>query len=195
LLTKRICFSRFCDPAVVWLESAAMSTDLAQLACDRYEIADALHRYAFGLDHGDADSLASAFTEDCVFDFTPAGKKLEIDFQKLKGRQAIVDALVPFLGPLDTSHTVTNLQIEISDDSATLYAYVMSQHFMPRQGSRRGSENALLMNRYDCELARDGQKWRFKRVTIDNAWAQGNPEILNALAIQRSLAAKTKRPK
>jgi SnoaL-like domain len=172
-----------------------MNSDLAQLACDRYDIADALHRYAFGLDHGDADSLASAFTEDCVFDFRPAGKKLGIDFPKLTGRQAIVDALVPFLGPLDTSHAVTNLQIEISDDSATLYAYVMSQHFMPRQGSRRGSENALLMNRYDCELVRDGQKWRFKRVTIDNAWAQGNPEILNALAIQRALAAKTKRPK
>jgi len=33
---------------------------------------------------------------------------------------------------------------------------VMSQHFMPREGCRRGSENALLMNRYDCELVRDG---------------------------------------
>lgn len=176
-------------------EIEPMSSDPAQLACDRYEIADALHRYAFGLDHGDADSLASAFTEDCVFDFRPAGKKLELDFAKLTGRQAVVDTLITLLGPLDTSHTVSNLQIEISDDSATLYAYVMSQHFMPRQGSRRGSENALLMNRYDGELVRDGQKWRFKRVTIDNAWAQGNPEILNALAIHRALAAKTKRPK
>ncbi len=185
----------FLQLAVKCLESAAMSTDLAQLACDRYEIADALHRYAFGLDHGDADSLASAFAEDCIFDFGPAGKKLQLDFPKLTGRQAIVDALIPLLGPLDTSHTVSNLQIEISDESATLYAYVMSQHFMPRQGSRRGSENALLMNRYDCELMRDGQKWRFKRVTIDNAWAQGNPEILNAFAIQRALAAKAKRPK
>jgi hypothetical protein len=46
-----------------------METDLAQLANDRFEIADALHRYAFGLDHGDADSLASALTEDCRFDF------------------------------------------------------------------------------------------------------------------------------
>ena len=172
-----------------------MSSDLAQLACDRYEIADALHRFAFGLDHGDADSLASAFTEDCIFDFRPAGKKLGLDFTKLTGRQAIVDALIPLLGPLDTSHTVSNLQIEINDDSAMLYAYVMSQHFMPRQGSRPGSENALLMNRYHCDLVRDGPKWRIKRVTIDNAWAQGNPEILNALAIQRALATKTKRPK
>ena len=55
-----------------------MSADLTQQAADRYEIADTLHRYAFGLDHGDADSLASAFAEDCLFDFRPAGKKLGI---------------------------------------------------------------------------------------------------------------------
>ncbi len=169
-----------------------MSTDLSQLANDRYEIADALHRFAFGLDHGDADSLASALTEDCLFDFRPAGRKLGLDFPKLTGRQAIVGALIPLLGPLDTSHTVSNVQIEISDDSATLYCYVLAQHFMPREGCRPGSENALLMNRYDCELAREGDKWRFRKMTIDNAWAQGNPEILNALATQRVLSARSK---
>jgi hypothetical protein len=71
----------------------------------------------------------------------------------------------------------------------------MSQHFMPREGSRRGSENALLMNRYDCELVRDGQKWRFKRITIDHAWVQGDPEILNALAGRQVFRAKSKQPK
>ena len=172
-----------------------MSNDLAQLANDRYEIADALDRFAFGLDHGDADSLASALTENCLLDFRPAGKKLCLDFPKLAGRQAIVDALIPLLGPLDTSHTASNVQIEISEDSATLYCYVLAQHFMPREGPRPGSENALLMNRYDCELVRDGQKWRFQRMTIDNAWAQGNPEILNALATQRVLAAKSRQAK
>ena len=172
-----------------------MSTDLAQLANDRYEIADALHRYCFGLDHGDADSLASALTEDCIFDFGPAGKKLRLDFPKISGRQAILDSVLPLIGPLDTSHTATNLQIEISDDSATLSAYVMSQHFMPREGSRRGSENALLMNRYDCDLVRDKEKWRFRRITIDNGWAQGDPEILNALASYHALKLKPKPPK
>ena len=171
-----------------------MDTDFGRLACDRFEIADALHRYAFGLDHGDPDSLASALTEDCRFDFTPAGRKLGIDFPVVTGRDAILKAVLPLIGPLDTSHTASNLQIEISGDSATLYAYVMSQHFMPREGSRRGSEFALLMNRYDCELARDGQRWRFRRVKIDNAWAQGDPEILTALATYNSLKAKSKRP-
>ena len=79
-----------------------MSTELAQLACDRYEIADTLHRYAFGLDHGDPDSLASAFTEDAVFDFTPAGAKLGLQFPKLTGRQAILDAVLPLIGPHPT---------------------------------------------------------------------------------------------
>jgi SnoaL-like protein len=169
-----------------------MSSDLAQLASDRYEIADALHRFAFGLDHGDGDSLSSALAEDCILDFRPAGKKLGLDFGKLTGRQTIVDALVPLLGPLDTSHTVSNLQIEVSDDSATLYCYVMAQHFMPREGPRPGSENALLMNRYDGQLVREGQKWRFKQIVIDNSWAQGNPKILNALATHRLLSAKSK---
>src|SRR4051812_7062951 len=97
-----------------------MSKDLAQLASDRYEIADTLHRYAFGLDHGDADSLASAFAEDALFNFAPAGKKLGLDFGKLNGRQAIVSALIPLIGPLDTSHTVSNIQIEVNGDTATL---------------------------------------------------------------------------
>jgi hypothetical protein len=130
-----------------------------------------------------------------VLDFRPAGRKLSLDFPKMTGRQAILDSLIPLLGPLDTSHTVSNLQIEISDDSATLYCYVMAQHFMPRQGPHPGSENALLMNRYDCELIRDGQKWRFRQIIIDNAWAQGNPEILNALATYRVLKSKPKPPK
>ena len=168
------------------------SAELAQLAQDRFEIADTLHRYAFGLDHGDPDSLASAFTEDCELDFTPAGKKLGLDFPVFNGRAAIVKTLIPMIGSLDTSHTTSNHQIELSGDSATLHAYLMSQHFMPGQGPKCSSDFALLMNRYDADLVRDGSKWRFKRVVIDNAWAQGDPAILTALATHRLLRRKTK---
>ena len=61
------------------------------------------------------DSLSSALTEDCVLDFRPAGKKLGLDFGKLTGRQAIVDALIPLLGPLDTSHTAELRSEHIAD--------------------------------------------------------------------------------
>jgi hypothetical protein len=163
------------------------------LANDRYEIADALHRYAFGLDHNHADSLASALTEDCHFDFTPAGKRLGIPFSVVSGRDAILQSVLSMIGPLDTSHSATNLQIEVSGDGATLYGYVQSQHFMAREGARPDSDYALLMNRYDCELVRDGTKWRFRRITIDNAWALGNVDILNALAERQALRMKSKK--
>ncbi len=161
------------------------ATELAQLAHDRFEIADTIHRYAFGLDHGDPDSLASAFTEDCVIDFSSAAKKLGLQFPIVRGRDRVVEILIPMLGPLDTSHTASNLQIEISGETATLHCYLMSQHFMPGQGPKRGSDHALLMNRYEAELVREGAKWRFQKVKIDNAWAERDPEIITALATHR----------
>lgn len=170
-----------------------MDLDLARLAHDRYEIADALHRFAFGLDHNDPDTLGSALAEDCRFDFSPAAGKLGLDFREIDGRESIVAAVMPLIGPLDTSHTVSNVQIEIGGDAATLYAYVMAQHFMPGCGSTRGADFALLMNRYDCELVRDGDKWRFRSIKIENAWAQGDPQILNALASYQALQTKRKR--
>jgi len=177
-----------------------MDPDLSQLANDRYEIADALHRYAFGLDHNHADSLASVLTEDCRFDFRPAGRKLGLDFPLVTGRTEILDRVLPLIGPLQTSHSASNIQIEIAGDIATLSAYVMSQHFMPHNDPQRGKEFALLMNRYDCELLRstiaqsteiaETQRWQFRRITIENAWFQGDPEILNASASYHALRAK-----
>jgi len=39
------------------------------------------------------------------------------------------------------------------------------------------------------------QQWRFKHITIDNTWAQGAPEIHNALAGRHALRAKSKQSK
>jgi hypothetical protein len=166
--------------------------ELAQIAYDRSEIADTLYRYCFALDEGAPDLLASVFTDDCVFDFTPAGAKLGIDFPAISGRDSVVKALIPMIGPLDTSHTASNIHVGFTGDTATMQASLMSQHFMPGEGPRRGSDYALLMNRYQAELVRDGSKWRFKRVVIDNAWANGDPGIITALAIHRVARAKTK---
>ena len=167
--------------------------DLAQLAYDRTEIAETMYRYAFGLDHGDPDSLASAFTEDAVLDFSAGGAKLGLDFPVLTGREAIVQTLIAIIGPLDTSHTLSNIQVEVSGETATLHAYMMAHHFPPGQGSQRGSDHALLMNRYEVELVRDGTRWRMRRVMIDNAWAEGDPDILNAMARHRAVRAKARR--
>src|SRR3954466_12109725 len=95
----------------------SMDPDLAQLANDRYEIADALHRYAFALDHDHPDTLGSVLTDDCRFDFTPAGKKIGVEVGVLIGGDAILQNVLPRIGPLQTSHTASNIQIEVSGDS------------------------------------------------------------------------------
>src|SRR3954452_20396372 len=114
--------------------------NLAQLANDRYEIADALHRYAFGLDHNHADTLASVLTEDCQFDFRPAGRKLRIEFPLVMGREEILSRVLGLIGPMKTTHTASNIQIEIGGDSATLSAYIMSQHFAPSTNVASGRD-------------------------------------------------------
>jgi len=178
--------------------------DLAQLANDRYEIADALHRYAFGLDHNHADTLASVLAEDCVFDFRPAGRKLRIEFPLVSGREEILSRVLALIGPMRTTHTASNIQVDVSGDTATVSAYMMSQHFAPGAISASGHDFALLMNRYDCELFRTAgsgateehthHSWRFKKIVIDNAWTQGDPEILHAAANYQALRAKKSKP-
>jgi hypothetical protein len=44
-------------------------------------------------------------------------------------------------------------------------------------------------------LDEEAVKDYIKRITIDNAWVQGDPEILNALAGRQALRAKSKQPK
>jgi hypothetical protein len=166
---------------------------LAQLAYDRTEIAETFSRYAAGLDENDPELLGMALAQDCVLDFSAGGEKLGLDFPVLHGRAAVVEALIAIIGPLDTSHTASNLRIEVNGERATMKAFLMAQHYMPGDGPRRGTEHALLMNRYDTELVRDGRHWRFTRLTIDNAWAEGDPGIITAMATHRAARSRQNR--
>lgn len=162
--------------------SNSHSFDYGKLAYDRTEIADTLYRYAAGLDLGDADVLASAFTADVVFDFTPAASKAEVEFPVLSSRDVVVKSLLAVLGPLDTSHSVSNIQTTVNGESATLTAHILAQHFMPGEGPRPDrTRHALVLNRCDADLVRDGDTWRISRLTIDNIWFEGDPAVGTAM--------------
>lgn len=159
--------------------STIHSLAYGKLAYDRTEIAETLYRFALGLDLGDADQLASSLTEDVIFDFTPAASKVGREFPVLSSREVVVKTIIAALGPLDTSHTVSNLHITVNGERAALQAYVMAQHFMPGEGPRPDrTTHALFMNRYDAALVRDADTWRISRLTVDTAWFEGDPTIL-----------------
>jgi hypothetical protein len=149
---------------------------------DRLAIADVLHRYAEGLDLGNADFLQAALTEDAIVDLTPATERLGMAFPVLQPRSAVVDALMTYVGPLDTSHSVSNLQVEVAGDEAKARCYCQGRHFLPGEGPDPAeTRHALMMSRYDVRLRRGPDGWRIAHLIISLAWFEGDPLVLVAM--------------
>lgn len=118
--------------------------------------------------------------------FTPAPgtdntAKLDllVEVPALSPREVVVKTLTAVLEPLDTSHVISNLRITVDGDNATAHCYVQAQHFRSGDGPRPDrTRHALLANRMDVTLARDGSQWRIDHLTIDNMWFDGDPTVL-----------------
>ena len=141
---------------------------------DKLAVADALYRFAAGIDLRDKVLLASAFSADAVSDFRPAAAKAGFEYPVLEGRDIIVGALVNSLSQLDTTHSVSNPRVHIDGDTAHLDALVEAQHVPSGDHSR----HYLMKNRYDVDLVRRGEAWVIQKVTIDNVWRSGDPGVL-----------------
>jgi hypothetical protein len=150
-----------------------MTTSIAELN-DRYEVIDALHRFAISLDTKNLTLLESAFTADAIADFTPAATKVGMEFPVLTGRDAIVSALSQFLANYTTSHTVGNARAQVKGDAANLYALVEAQHVPLADRSR----HFLFKNQYTTDLVRDGNLWLIKHLYIENLWTDGDLKVI-----------------
>jgi hypothetical protein len=150
-----------------------MTTSFSELN-DRYEVIDALHRFAIGLDTKNQILLESAFTADAVADFTPAAKKVGIEFPVLTGRDVIVPALSQFLANYTTSHTVGNARAQIEGDTASLYALIEAQHVPLADRSR----HFLFKNQYTIDLVRESDLWLIKHLHIENLWTDGDLKVI-----------------
>lgn len=91
------------------------------------------------------------------------------------------------VGRLDTAHYLSNFRVDIDGDKARLVCYVIAQHFKPGKGSRGlkegdpGRKGLVLGNRWKVELVSvEGEEveWRFKRMVVENVWANGSMEVL-----------------
>jgi ketosteroid isomerase-like protein len=150
--------------------------NLAQIAYDRSEITDVLYRYAAAIDNGDLELLASALVEDVVIDPSRLGARIGIEQSPMRGRGVVAKSLMQMLGPLDTSHIVSNVRVAVDGDTAIAQAYVMAQHFRPGEGARPRPErpHILYVNKYEAALVRRAKTWLISHITIDNAWADGD---------------------
>ncbi|MGK3208289.1 nuclear transport factor 2 family protein [Amycolatopsis sp. MEPSY49] len=142
---------------------------------DRTEIIDALYRFGLGQDLKDRELFASSFAADAELDFRPAAARWGARPPLMTGRDAIVDTILAlFEGRVDTTHQVTNPRVTADGDTARLTALVEAQHLL----SADHGTHALLKNRYDVRLVRDGDRWVMRRVVIENAWYTGDPAAI-----------------
>lgn len=158
------------------------STKITETA-DKLAVVETLYRFAAGIDLRDPGLLASALAENAVSDFRPAAVKAGVEYPVLEGRDKMVAGLLAAPGPLDTTHSVSNLLVSIDGDKARLDALVEAQH-VPRNDPSR---HYLMKNRYDVELVRSGAVWLIARNTVDNVWRSGNPSVLGVEATCRRL--------
>jgi hypothetical protein len=154
--------------------ASTVAANPAEDAAQQLRVVDALYRFAQGMDQDDAKLLQSAFAEDAVADFTPAAKRVGVQFPVLRGRDTIVAVLGGFANGLVTSHSVSNPRVEIQGQSATLQALVEAQH-LPNNDPARF---ALMKNSYRVSLNRVGDQWLIRSMTIENLWSQGDMKVL-----------------
>ncbi|SCL44573.1 SnoaL-like domain-containing protein [Micromonospora citrea] len=144
---------------------------------DRAEILDALYRLGLGQDLKDRELFGSALTPDAELDFRPAAAKWGAQPPLMAGRDTIVTMILDmFVGRVDTTHQVTNPRVVVDGDTARLTALVEAQHLLIADRSTF----ALLKNRYDVDLVRDGDRWLIRRLRVDNAWFTGDPGAIFA---------------
>ncbi|SDR52325.1 SnoaL-like domain-containing protein [Paraburkholderia fungorum] len=154
-----------------------LSTSLISETADKLAVIDALYRFTAGIDLRDESLLSSSLAENAISDFRPAAAKAGFDYPVIEGRDVIVAALTTSLATLDTTHSVTNPRVTIDGDQAHLDALVEAQH-VPRNDHTR---HYLMKNRYDVELAREGDIWVITRNTVDNVWRSGDPAVLSVV--------------
>lgn len=141
---------------------------------DLHTVVDTLYRFAAGIDLRDRKLVSSAFTEDAISDFRPAGAKAGFEYPVLQGRDTIIEALSTSLSGLDTSHWFSNPRVVVDGDTARVDVLVEAQHVSSVNGARQ----YLMKNRYDVVLARRDAGWQIKHVIVDNVWRTGDPSVL-----------------
>ncbi|MFZ0906725.1 MAG: nuclear transport factor 2 family protein [Mycobacterium sp.] len=132
---------------------------------DREDVADALLRYATGIDRRDWTLFRSIFTEDCELDYGEVGT--------WKGADAVTEFMQQAHALAGhTMHRLTNQVITVDGDSAQARTYVDALIMLADNNS---GVNAAGF--YDDELVRTEQGWQIarRRFTQVRVAAIGDP--------------------
>jgi hypothetical protein len=137
--------------------------------------------WAKALDEGDAGILVDLLTDDVVVDLTPATTKIGLDFPVLAGRDSVIPTMIGSVGPLDTTHVVSNVSYRGLGDGWVIEAYALAQHFLPGEGPDvTKTRHALMGNTWTLHVRDTPDGPRVARFVMDCRWMEGDPSVLLA---------------
>ena len=133
---------------------------------DKVRIGELQNHYAYSIDSGNYDNLDVMFTPDATYTFITGSTD---NIEALKS--TIRDALSPLTS---SQHINGNQWAEIEGDLAKAGCY-FTVH-MHKEGLANG-EHFEMGGRYDDELIRTSDGWRFSKRTITILWSDGNRKV------------------
>ena len=142
---------------------------MLQELTDRAAIADTVIAYATAVDTRDWGRLGALFTDDARWEYSGSG-------ERLSGPDAIVARISASIKRLDATHHLNGNHVTaVHGDEAEHTCYYQAQHV--RLGLP-GGEKFLAGGRYDDQLRRTPDGWRFTYRRITSVWTEGNPAVI-----------------
>ena len=123
----------------------------------RGAIENVLNRYSIAYDDNDMAEMADTFTDDAVLTMRIADGDLIGPFE---GKEAVMKLMTDSLASQSDQrrHVTTNMVVrKETDDSAVVSSYLTLVQV------KDGAAKVLSTARYDDELRREGDAWRFTR--------------------------------
>ena len=144
--------------------SAAMAAATIE---DWFAVNGLFIRYASSLDRCDVEAVVDCFAPDASLSSPVLGR-----FSGHAGIRAFAQRTVDLKRDqgVQFRHVVSNVEVEVDGGRARATCYLLDFR------TRDGRTELLSPGVYDCDLRRDGGKWRFVRrdVTMDQAFGEGD---------------------
>lgn len=142
----------------------------------REAIADALYRCVQGLDTYDEALFRSALVD--LKDF-----KFGFNGSELKGEGVIMDAVFHFVGPMATTHSLSNIRIDVESDAAeiaSMTAYAIAVHYRKGEGIDPTTSHLTAGAIYDLDLIKDKSdgQWKIQNWGVKLLWRSGDASIV-----------------
>ena len=152
------------------------STSLTGLTT-REAISDALYRAVLGIDTNDLSLFKSAVVDLQEFSFQMNGGA------EMKGEDAIMGGMFNFVGPMATTHSISNIRIEVKDDVATtasMTANAVARHQRQGTGEDPTAPHLTAGGIYTVDLVKDSSDglWKMKKWVLNTIWRDGDASVM-----------------